>query len=162
MLALPSRLALFSVALVIVAISGAALVWDGPAAPSQSASSVLAEYRSEASHLLLAPGWRWSDRPPIGAGTPETQVHYPKGLGTRLAESLWFCSWATRAVSATQSSQARRDALAQLSAKLHDPAFAKDFPMSIVARALRGDTQELRDNASTCGTPEAWRRNSNE
>ena len=156
MLALPSRFALFSAAAVIVAISGAALVWDGPAASYWSAGGVVAEYRSEAGRLQLAPGWRWPDDLPIDAGTPETPMHYKKGFGTKMAEYRLFCSWATRATSETPPAKARRGALERLSAKMRDPAFLlfRDFPKWIVAKALRGETLELRDYASSnCGTP---------
>lgn len=86
MLALPPRLALFSAAAVIVAISGAALVWDGPAAPSWSAGGVVDEYRSEAARLQLAPGWHWPKELPFDAGTPGAPMHYGKGFGTEMAD----------------------------------------------------------------------------
>jgi len=151
MLALPSRLALLSAALVIVAISGAALVWDGPAAPTWSADGVVAEYRSEAARLQLAPGWRWQKELSIDAGTTETPMHYGKGFGTQMADYRWFCSWATRAVSKRLAPKARRNALEQLSTKMRAPPFSMKLPESAVAGALRGEIQYLREDASMCG-----------
>jgi len=152
---LPPRSSLFSAAFVIVAISGAALVWNGPAAsPWSSAGGVVDEYRSEASHLQLAPGWHWPKELPFDAGTPEAPMHYQKGFGRGEADYRWLCSWTTRAVLKTLSPKARREALEQLATKMHDPAFMEDFPKFAVAKALRGETTELRDYVSNnCRTP---------
>jgi len=152
MLALPPRLALFSAAVVIVAISGAALAWNGPAAPSWSADGVVAEYRSEAGRLKLAPGWSWPKELVIDAGTREEPMHYGKGSGTEMAERRWFCSWATRASSKTVSPSIRREALKRLSPIMRDRAFlfSNSFPEVIVTPVLRGDIEdkELRDFTS--------------
>jgi len=65
MLALPSRLALFSAVIAIVAVSGAALAWDGPTSTTWSAASAIGEYRNEARNLKLAPGWHWPAKLPF-------------------------------------------------------------------------------------------------
>jgi hypothetical protein len=111
---------------------------------------VAAEYRSEASRLQLAPGWRWPKELSIDAGASEAPMHYGKGFGTQMADYRWFCSWATRAVSEKLSARTRRDALEQLSAKMREPAFAMQLPESAVAGVLRGETRYLREEASMC------------
>jgi hypothetical protein len=142
---LPPRFPLFIAAALIVAISGASLVWNGPAAPSWSAGGVVAEYRSEAARLQLAPGWSWPKKLSIAAGTRDAPMHYGKGSGTEMAQHRWFCSWATRAFSKELSPKLRRDALKRLAPKTRDRAsflFSRWLPEVIVTPLLRG---EIRD-----------------
>ena len=83
-------------------------------------------------------------------------MHYGKGFGTQMADYRWFCSWSSRAVSETLPPRARRAALEQL-AKLRDPAFVehmtgsqRQYAFVMVAEALRGKAQDLRDYVSAC------------
>jgi hypothetical protein len=157
MLTLPPRLALFSAAAVIVAVSGTALVWAGPAAPSWSAEGVVAEYRGEAGRLKLAPGWSWPKELVIDAGTREAPMHYQQGVGAGEADFRWLCSWATRATSKTLSPKIRREALEQLATGMRNPAYLRGmdasslvYPKAAVADAQSGKTRDLREYASSC------------
>lgn len=161
MLALPSRLALFSAVIAIVAVSGAALAWDGPTSTTWSAASAIGEYRNEARNLKLAPGWHWPAKLPFGElGDDGERVSYWKGLGANLADAHWFCSWASRALSSSVPPRARRQALEQL-ATVRDTASYKSLipderarQDTMIARALRGRTSSLREYAAAnCASP---------
>lgn len=133
----------------IVAISGAALLWHGPTSTAGSAGGAVAEYRNEARSLKLAPGWHWPAKLPF-----DNNSGYGKGAGTSRADEYWFCSWAHRALSPSLSPKTRRRALEQLP-KLRDTyAYEHYIPDTrtsadaMIDKALRGDTSELHASCS--------------
>lgn len=149
---LPSRFSLYVAVAVIVAISGAALAWDGPTDTVGTAAAAMAEYRSEAGKLRLAPGWHWPARPALtGVGADGEREGYGKGFGAILADAHWFCSWASRAVSPLLSPKARRDALAQLPKIRNTPSYkalipdTRAYEDAMIAQALRGNASTLRE-----------------
>lgn len=153
---LPLRFSLFVAAAVIVAISGGALLWHGPVNTVGTRTAAMAEYRSEIGKLRLAPGWHWPAKlPGVGPG-----FGYSEGYGTRRADDIWFCSWASRAISPSLSPKARREALAQLPKIRNTPSYkvlipdTRAYEDAMITQAMRGKTSALRDHVTANCAPQ--------
>jgi hypothetical protein len=151
MRSVPPRSSLYCAAFLILALSSVGLLWRGPADNIGSAAYATAEYRKEARTLKLAPGRHWPVSP------FPSDFHSGKGAGTMQADEYWFCSWAQQALDPKLQRAARRQALAQLPKLrrtyswqhyLPDTRAAKN---TIISKALRRNTSELRANCSWLG-----------
>lgn len=94
-----------------------------PASPKYiHADQTVAEYRDEAKHLQLAPGWRWPTeldyREKNNAGD---RVMYEVNIGRVDAAWYWHCSWAHTFFSATDPAE-RENALSKV-LELRESAF---------------------------------------
>ena len=159
-----SRPVLVSAAAVVVAASAAGLLWhgSGSAATGLGPAQVVAEYRQELARLQLAPGWRLPPAPTYSEVGPDgAAVRYGKGIGASLADTYWFCSWASRALSAETSPAVRRAALRRLERVRDTVLFHSMVPsdreafFAIVPSAARGDDSGLREWAKANCPPAA-------
>lgn len=82
-----------------------------PSPTALSPEQALAEYRAEAASLTLAPGWTWPASPVPFQAPDGTAFTYEVGWGKRVAESDWFCSWASRAADPQLPASERQKAL---------------------------------------------------
>ena len=135
-------------------ISTTGLVWHPACGAGHRSSDVAADYRAE-QHVLsgLAPGWQWPARLSFPSEAPDgSGIAYGRGFGAMAADSYWFCSWASRAVSFPRD---RGRALRRLAQIRGTPFFREslapeDRPrfLAILTSAGRGNLVPLRQHVT--------------
>ena len=141
-----SRRALAWIAVLVLAVTAAGLLWSPSCRSGLEASGAADQYRREQLVRPLAPGWRWP-APPFAAGD---ETGYGPDAGTIAADDYWFCSWASRAVSRGLSAAARRAALGHVAEVRGTALFRAYVPSdraafgAMVSRAVGGDLAGLR------------------
>lgn len=143
----------------VSACGGAAAASGGPT-DGVTSDEAVTEYREEAKTLsALAPGWKW----PSDVGFPSkmddgVETRYQRGFGAKEADYYWYCSWSSRAVSATATEADRKKAVDQIM-RVRDTRFYNDSLQDssravferILKQASLGDMGPLsEDFAANC------------